>query len=120
MSGDVALFQIERVYKRFGRQVALRDVSLTVGAGEAIALLGANGAGKTTLLRTMATLARPTRGRVLAFGVDAWSARAEVRARIGVVAHQPYVYPELSCLENLTFFATMFGVKRKDAAIAAL
>lgn len=117
MTGEVPYFQTEHVYKRFGSKVALRDVSVALAAGEAVALLGANGAGKTTLLRTLATLSRPTRGRVQAFGVDAWRARSDVRARIGVVAHQPYVYPELSCTENLVFFATMFGLG--DAATRA-
>jgi heme exporter protein A len=65
----------------------------------------------------MATLARPTRGRVVAFGVDPWAERSAVRARIGVVAHHPYVYPELTCRENLRFFATMYGVD--DAAARA-
>jgi heme exporter protein A len=121
VTGDAAFFEIEHVYKRFGNKVALRDVNVTLTAGESVALLGANGAGKTTLLRTMATLSRPTRGRVAAFGVDAWSARSEVRARLGVVAHQPYVYPELTCTENLTFFATMFGLAdTAERAAAAL
>ncbi|HEX5167329.1 MAG TPA: heme ABC exporter ATP-binding protein CcmA [Thermomicrobiales bacterium] len=121
MTGEVPLFQVEHVYKRFGTKVALRDVTFRLATGEAVALLGANGAGKTTLLRTLATLARPTRGRVSAFGVDAWSARPDVRARIGVVAHQPYVYPELSCAENLIFFATMFNLDAaSDRAAAAL
>ncbi|MEX1158385.1 MAG: heme ABC exporter ATP-binding protein CcmA [Thermomicrobiales bacterium] len=111
MTGEDQYFHIEHVYKRFGTTIALRDVSFRLAAGEAVALLGANGAGKTTLLRTLATLSRPTRGSVRAFGVDAWSARAEVRARLGVVAHQPYIYPELSCAENLAFFATMFGLE---------
>lgn len=117
MSAAPPYLQVEHVYKRFGSKVALRDVSLTLEAGEAVALLGANGAGKTTLLRTLATLARPTRGKVTAFGADAWSARAEVRARIGVVAHQPYVYPELTCAENLRFFATMFKVEDAEERV---
>ncbi len=110
MTLEDAYVQTSHVYKRFGSKVALRDVSVTVLAGDVVALLGANGAGKTSLLRVLATLSRPTRGDVIAFGTDAWSARAEVRARIGVVAHQPYVYPELSCTENLVFFANMFGL----------
>ena len=110
MTGEALFFQVEHVYKRFGTKVALRDASFTLARGEAVALLGANGAGKTTMLRTLATLSRPTRGSVKAFGINAWSARPEVRARIGVVAHQPYIYPELSCIENLEFFATMFGL----------
>lgn len=102
-------FSVERVYKRFGRQVVLRDVTLDIPAGQSIALFGANGAGKSTLLRILATLSRPTRGTVQAFGEDAWEIRDTVRERIGVVAHQPFVYPELTCYENLRFFATMFG-----------
>lgn len=117
MTGEDPYFQIQHVYKRFGTKVVLRDINVELASGEAVALLGANGAGKTTLLRTMATLSRPTRGTVKAFGVDAWNVRSEVRARIGVVAHQPYVYPELSCAENLIFFATMFRLS--DAPMRA-
>jgi heme ABC exporter ATP-binding subunit CcmA len=121
VTGELPLFQVEHVYKRFGTKVALRDVNFKLIVGESVALLGANGAGKTTLLRTLATLSRPTRGRVTAFGVDAWSARPEIRARLGVVAHQPYVYPELSCAENLIFFATMFDLDdASDRAATAL
>jgi len=113
------LLEIEGVSKRFGRKIALRDVSVSLFPGECLGLLGANGAGKTTLLRTMATLARPTRGSVRAFGVDAWQERKQVRARLGVVAHQPYIYPELTCLENLRFFGAMFGLDRLDERVAA-
>lgn len=102
------------VYKRFGRHVVLRDISMQVAPAEAVAFFGANGAGKSTLLRILATLSRPTRGQVFAFGEDAWSVRDQVRARIGVVGHQPYVYPELTCVENLRFFATMFDL---DASV---
>lgn len=111
MTGIPPVFDLAHIYKRFGNKVALRDVSLTVQPGEAVALLGANGAGKTTLLRITATLARPTRGTVQAFGVDAWTERTQVRAMIGVVAHQPYLYPELTCRENLGFFGTMYGIE---------
>jgi heme exporter protein A len=117
VSNATAFFTLEHVYKRFGTTIALRDVSFRLSAGEAVALLGGNGAGKTTLLRLLATLARPTRGVVRAFGVDAWSARREVRQRIGVVAHQPFIYPELTGRENLRFFAAMFNVADPDAAI---
>ncbi len=119
MTDESPLLHIEHVYKRYGTKVALRDVSFRLVSGEAVALLGANGAGKTTLLRSLATLARPTRGTVQAFGVDAWSARAAVRAQLGVVAHQPYVYPELTCAENLVFFATMFGLPNVQARSSA-
>lgn len=119
MSDGPAPFDVRRVSKRYGRAVVLRDVSLVIDRGECVALLGANGAGKTTLLRTMATLSRPTRGHVLAFGVDAWQERQAVRARLGVVAHQPWLYPELTCRENLHFFGTMFQLDDLDERIGA-
>lgn len=110
MTQPVPFFDVQRLAKRFGRHVALRSIDFQLCAGEAVALLGANGAGKTTLLRVLATLTRPTRGRYLAFGADAGEERVAVRSRIGVVGHQPYLYPELTSRENLTFFATMFGL----------
>lgn len=112
--------QTHGVYKRFGRQVVLRDVSVHVGIGESVALFGANGAGKSTLLRLLATLARPSRGSVEAFGKDAWKHREGVRQRIGVVGHQSYVYPELTCAENLHFFAKMFELDTDEVVPAAL
>lgn len=112
--------QTENVYKRFDRQVVLRDVSIRIDAGESIALFGANGAGKSTLLRILATLARPTRGTVHAFGEDAWRQREEVRRRIGVVGHQPFIYPELTCEENLRFFARMFDLSGSEDVSTAL
>lgn len=116
---DAPLLELEHISKRFGSKIALRDVTVRLAPGECLALLGANGAGKTTLLRTMATLSRPTRGTVRAFGVDAWQARRQVRARLGVVAHQPYVYPELTCRENLRFFGQMFALERIDERVNA-
>ena len=112
--------QTRAVYKRFGRQVVLRDVSVQIGSGESIALFGANGAGKSTLLRILATLARPSRGTVEAFGEDSWKHRESVRQRIGVVGHQPYVYPELTCAENLRFYARMFELDANEVVPVAL
>jgi heme exporter protein A len=114
------LFETRGLYKRYGRQVVLRDVTMQIIGGESIALLGANGAGKSTLLRILTTLSRPSRGEVLAFGEDAWSIRDAVRERIGFVGHQPYIYPELSCYENLRFFATMFGLLADQVVPQAL
>ncbi|HUG15982.1 MAG TPA: heme ABC exporter ATP-binding protein CcmA [Thermomicrobiales bacterium] len=119
VQAEAAFIQLSNVYKRFGARVVLRDVSFALAGGEAIALLGANGAGKTTVLRLAATLTRPTRGNVMAFGVDAWAERRQVRARIGIVAHQPYVYRELTCRENLWFFATMFNVADRERVVSA-
>ena len=80
---------------------ALNRVAVTFHAGEVVAVLGPNGAGKTTLLLVAATLLRPSSGDVR---YGAWPRdTAAVRARIGVVGHDLYVYPELSASENLEF-----------------
>ena len=89
--------------QRFGMEVALDAVDLTVDTGEHLAVLGENGAGKTTLLRIIATAARPTSGKIAIFGLDASSERRRLRARIGYVAHTPGLYPALSAAENLEF-----------------
>lgn len=110
------LLELRAVSKRFSRHIALRSVDIDVDAGESVALLGANGAGKTTLQRILATLTRPSRGEYRAFEVDAWERRRDVRARIGVVGHRPFVYPELTCRENLAFYARMFSLDDPERA----
>jgi heme exporter protein A len=120
VSADAPLLELRQVSVWYGRQVVLRAVDLEIRAGESVALLGPNGAGKTTVLRVLATLLRPNRGQYLAFGEDAWSQRPAVCARIGVLAHQPYVYPELTCRENLRYFGAMFRVAAVDQRIDAL
>jgi len=110
---------MESISKRYGRQAALRAVNFSGQAGSSIALLGANGAGKTTLLRVIATLTQQDRGIYRAFDVDAWTRRREVRARLGYVGHRPFVYPELTCAENLRFFARLFQLATPDQVVDA-
>lgn len=112
--------EAEGVGKAFGRAVVLRDVTFDVAAGEVVALFGPNGAGKSTLLRVLATLMRPTAGTLRLFG-DA-TAGAALRRRIGVVAHQSFLYPDLTARENLRYYARMYGLdvaeERADAWLA--
>lgn len=111
------LISVTNLARRYERHLALRGVTLQVSTGERVALLGANGAGKTTLLRIIATLNQPTIGSYQAFGIDALKHRRQVRTRIGVTGHQPYVYPELTCAENLTFTATMYGLTDRQQVV---
>jgi heme exporter protein A len=94
----------------FGATVALRGVDLCVPWGARLALLGPNGAGKSTLLRVIATLRRPTGGTVRIAGDDAFADTVAVRRLIGVVAHQTYLYDELTALENLRFYGALYDV----------
>lgn len=96
--------------KRYGRRWALRNLNLEVDQGERLALLGPNGAGKSTVLRLASTLARPTHGRLTILGQDPVQNPRDVRRRIGVVAHRPYLYDDLTGRENLAFYARLYSV----------
>lgn len=96
--------------KRFGNQVALDDVAISLEHNERLAILGSNGAGKTTLIALLATLMRPSAGSLRIMGHDSAAAPNELRRRIGVVAHRTYLYEELSAQENLLFYGRLYGV----------
>jgi ABC-type multidrug transport system ATPase subunit len=96
--------------KSIDERPVLRGISLAIAAGEYVAVLGANGAGKSTLLRVLATLTPPTGGRVELFGQATEVGGAGLRARIGLIAHQSMLYRDLSAIDNLVFFARLYGL----------
>jgi len=96
--------------KSFGGPAVLRDLDFTLAPGEAVALFGPNGAGKSTLLRLCAGLLRPSRGSLKIFGIDGKDGKLETRRRIGFVSHQSFLYPDLTPIENLSFYARMYRV----------
>jgi heme ABC exporter ATP-binding subunit CcmA len=115
------LIQVRDLAKAFGRTRVLDGVTLDVAAGEAVALLGANGAGKTTLLKILATLARPSRGTAAIAGFDCVKDAEDARRHLGVVAHGPYLYEDLTAFENLKFWSALAGGRaRTDELSAAL
>lgn len=96
----------------WGKTVALAGVAARFEAGTVTVVSGSNGSGKSTLLRVLAGLSRPTRGEVryeTARGAYPPSSPS-VRRAMGFVGHEPMVYPELSGLENLEFFAGLYGL----------
>jgi ABC-type multidrug transport system ATPase subunit len=95
------------VIKQFGRFAALRGVSGQFASGKLYVILGDNGAGKTTLLRTIAGLAQPTRGTLSILGSKNIK---DVRAHIGYMAHPSLLYDEMSGMENLRYFAGLYGI----------
>ncbi len=107
------------VTRHFGRRRALHRVSFACEAGEIVALLGANGAGKSTLLSIAATLLAPSAGEVLYGKQTARAGGSALRARIGVLGHDLYLYPELTAAENLAFFARLYALRDVDAAVEA-
>src|SRR5437763_8130442 len=104
--------EVKGLKKSFGLKPVLRGVDLTLCSGECMALMGANGAGKTTLLRILAGLTKPGAGSASIGGLDIVRDAQHIRHLVGFVAHQPYLYDELTALENLHFFGRMYGVKQ--------
>ncbi|HEX6823496.1 MAG TPA: ABC transporter ATP-binding protein [Candidatus Sulfotelmatobacter sp.] len=98
---------VSGVVKQFGRFAALRGVSAEFDAGRFHAILGDNGAGKTTLLRALAGLAQPTQGTILMFG----KAPQDSSREIGYMAHPSLLYDEMSGMENLRYFARLYGIE---------
>src|SRR5215212_9949172 len=101
-----AAVALEGVGRAYGERVALRDVSFALPPGATVAVFGANGAGKTTLLRILAGLLRPHAGRATVLGTQPELARG----RIGLLAHEPLLYRDLSARENLRFHSRLHGV----------
>ena len=106
--------------KQFGILPALRGVSLRIEPGDSILLYGPNGAGKTTLLRVLATLARPSEGKVLYDGADVNALPAAAKAAIGFVSHTTFLYGELTARENLEFAGKLFGLANLSQRIGAV
>lgn len=99
------------IVKEFGFRRVLDDVSFDLPAGTFLALFGPNGAGKSTLLRILASLARPTSGSVEIGGENAHGrSRARTRNTIGLLSHRTLLYDDLTGLENLMFFAGLYGL----------
>jgi heme exporter protein A len=114
------MIEIRGLTKAFGPRAALAGIDLEVEAGERILLVGPNGAGKTTLLRILATLSRPTEGRVRVAGCDVTRADASLRRMIGFLSHESLLYPDLTARQNLRFYARMYGLSKPDARIGFL
>jgi heme exporter protein A len=104
--------------KSFGNYKALRGIDLVVRAGATLAVFGPNGAGKTTLIKMLAAIMRPTSGRILIDGLELGDNAELLRARLGLVAHQSYLYGGLSAQENLEFYGRMYGVPDRSKRIS--
>ena len=98
------LVEISHVSKRFGKFLAVDDVSLDLSGGEILGLLGANGAGKTTLIRMVCDLIRPDGGQI------------SVTGRPGYMCQTFSLVEELTVHENIRFYATLYGLGRKTVA----
>jgi len=104
----------EGVTKSFGNIQALSGVDLRVKRGKFLTVFGPNGAGKTTLIKLLSTLTKPTSGKLIIANHDVKKDSDKVRCLIGVISHDPYLYGNLSALENIRFFASLYGVSQAE------
>ena len=112
--------ETKKLTKVFGDRKALDKVSIEVPEGAFLSIFGPNGAGKTTLVRTLATLSRATSGTALVAGFDAREEPDKVREHIGLISHNPMLYPDLTAMENLMFTAQLYGVVNAEERVREL
>ncbi len=112
--------ETKKLTKVFGDRKALDKVSIEVPEGAFLSIFGPNGAGKTTLVRTLATLSRATSGAALVAGFDAKEEPDKVREHIGLISHNPMLYPDLTAMENLMFTAQLYGVVNAEERVREL
>lgn len=102
------MLTLDRVAKFYGSKLVFRDVSVRAEGGSVLIVAGPNGAGKTTLLRVMCGLARPDKGSVTCDVPE---------ERLGYLGHDTFIYPEMTGLENLAFWAKIHGLRKSQAEL---
>ena len=110
-SFPVNVVTVTNLIKQFARFAALRGVTAEFSGGKLYAILGDNGAGKTTLLRTLAGLNQPSSGEVTILGSRKFH---EVCHQVGYMAHPSLLYDEMSGIENLEYFARLYGITSRE------
>jgi ABC-2 type transport system ATP-binding protein len=111
--------QLEKVTKKYGAVVAVRDLSLSVDAGEMFGLIGPDGAGKTTTIRLLCGLLKTDGGQVRVLGRDPVKEHLQVTHSVGYLSQRFSLYGDLSIDENIGFFAEIHGLNVRDRAIKA-
>src|ERR1700733_2179130 len=111
---DASIIHTEHLSRSFGTLVAVRDVSLDVRRGEIFGILGPNGAGKSTTIRMLCGILDPTGGRGTVVGFDIAKESERIKERIGYMTQRFSLYEDLTVHENLTFYAGIYGVPRKE------
>jgi heme exporter protein A len=117
---DAIALEVREITRAFGVRKALDGVSFDLPVGAFLSVFGPNGAGKTTLIKVLTTLLNPTKGSAKVLGLDVVADAVEMRSRIGLISHNPLLYPDLTAEENLLFFSEMYGIEEPEARVHEL
>lgn len=104
--------------KQYGEQIALNNLNLLINKGEIFALLGQNGVGKTTTINCFLGFIRPTSGEAKIDGLNVWQYQSETKKLLAYLPETVLLYPNLSGLENLSFFSSLAGFKYSKEILA--
>jgi ABC-2 type transport system ATP-binding protein len=107
------IITVKNMFKRFGSFTANDDLTFDVYRGEIFGFLGANGAGKTTAIKILCGLSKPTSGEISVAGFDVYRQTEKIKLNIGYMSQRFSLYEDLSILENIRFYAGIYGLSNK-------
>ena len=115
-----AVISISGVSKAFSTRLVLKNIDLQICRAHSVCLCGVNGVGKSTLLRIITGLLQPDKGVIRICGHNIGRDPEKAKPQLGVISHKSMVYPNLTAIENLSFFADLYGVKDSTTRIDKL
>ena len=115
-SDDTSVVYAAHLSKKFGQREAVNDLTFNVARGELFGLVGPDGAGKTTTIRMLAGILEPSDGDALIDGISVRDQPEAIKEHIAYMPQRFGLYQDLTVMENLTFYADLFGVSKKDRA----
>jgi ABC-type multidrug transport system ATPase subunit len=104
------IIETKKLTRRFGEFTAVDEISLKINSSEIFGLLGPNAAGKSTIIRLLSGILRPSSGEATVLGLDLFKQAELLKSRIGYVAQQFGLYPDLTVSENVAFYGSLYGV----------
>ena len=115
-----AVISISGISKAFSTRLVLKNIDLEIEGAHSVCLCGINGVGKSTLIRIVAGLLQPDKGIVRICGYDIGRDPEKAKTQLGVISHKSMIYPNLTAIENLSFFAGLYGVEDSKTRIDKL
>lgn len=108
------LISLKQAVKTYGYLQALKKVDLDIFQGKFVTIFGPNGAGKSTLLKVLSMQSRLSSGEFLYKGISYKKLSDDFRKHFGIISHQLFLYGNLSALENLKFYGSLYGIKNPE------